>query len=305
MAESHLGEVLELIRASSSSDRQKILETLAADGDVGGSAAFRAADVVNRQIDIISADLGVTADEAALLLGRGNYSAGVDWAGLTERVAAFIDTNWPQLEPNLERLSLLVGRQGERLLKQAEKLANQARRQRGAVALQLVWELTDRVRSEMIAEAAKETTPNLDYFNEGELLRRVKELAEPILEDYLGAIGKQRDEMVLGCLTGAELKVLNNCKRYVIKSGKRYDSGDDFREEVWRVYAFCKKRGYTCPTDRQRKIDERKRQTKLNTLSNAPQIKIDAAQAARAMHDYQMRVAVEKGLNPGSAHPAP
>ena len=113
-AEGQLGEILELIRASSPTEREQIFQALAKEGDIAGASAFRAADLVNRQIEVVSDMLGCSPDEAALLLGKGDYSSNVDWSALTERIANHIDTNWTVLEPNLEKLSLLVGRQGER-----------------------------------------------------------------------------------------------------------------------------------------------------------------------------------------------
>ena len=132
-AEGQLGEILELIPASSPTEHEQTFQALAKEGDVSGASAFRAADLVNRQIEIVSDLLGITPDEAALMLGKGDYSANIDWKSLTERVADHIDTHWQTLEPNLEKLSLLVGRQGEKVLKKAERWQNRSWRSISAV----------------------------------------------------------------------------------------------------------------------------------------------------------------------------
>ena len=252
-AEGQLGEILELIRASSPTEREQIFQALAKEGDVAGASAFRAADLVNRQIEVVSDMLGCSPDESALLLGRGDYSANVDWGALTERIADHIDTHWQTLEPNLEKLSLLVGRQGEKVLKKAERLANQARRQRGSVALQIVWELTDSVRARMINEMRKDDD-GMAEFDEQAVIDEVRALAEPILEEYLGGLGKSRDEMILGCLTGRELKILSNCKKFVLKHDmhrQQIKDGDKFRQIVWQYYSYCKRHNFIAPEDRQ------------------------------------------------------
>ena len=306
--EGQLGEILELIGASSPDEREQIFAALAKEGDVAGASAFRAADLVNRQIEIVSDLLGITPDESALMLGRGDYSANVDWSALTERIADHIDTNWQALEPNLEKLSLLVGRQGEKVLKKAERLANQARRQRGSVALQIVWELTDSVRAKMINEVRK-NGEGIAEFDEQVVIDEVRALAEPILEDYLGGLGKSRDDMILGCLTGRELKILSNCKKYVMNyetQRRSIKDGDQFRQVVWQYYSYCKKHAFLSPLDRQLRIEQNKTKKKLDTLSNIPKVAVDLAKALQSVNAWHGAEADRKGLDGDSrAYPIP
>ena len=173
---------------------------------------------------------------------------------------------------------------------------------------QIVWELSDSVRAKMINNLKKDGE-GIAEFDEQAVIDEVRALAEPILEDYLGGLGKSKDDMILGCLTGRELKILSNCKKYVMQyeaQRRSIKDGDQFRQVVWQYYSYCKKHGFLSPLDRQMRIEQNKNKKKLDTLSNIPKVAVDLAKALQSVNSWHVAEADRKGLTGDSrAWPIP
>jgi hypothetical protein len=299
--EGNLAALLAAARAATAAERRQILEALLADGDAAGEGlnSWRAAGLVNARIDQLCSLLGLQSDEAALLLPNTPPTAPADLAGLTTKIARHLDASWETVAPALAQVDALVGRVGRGVLRKAEKQVNAARRQRGAHAVALVLGLEEQARLELAKEAIATGTGDSNPVTDEAVLTRVIELAEAIATEHTNLLGKDPKRVITGYLTGAELYLLSRCKSWVRSHATPalMTDRDRWAAEVWRVYAYCKRRGHADPATARAALDQKVAGIRhsINTL-NSPAPITDLMSGMEALSAHLSAAAAAKGI---------
>lgn len=296
---SSLAEILAAFRAATPAERQEIATALAAE-DPASRDAWQAATVVNHQIDSLANLLALDPDEASLLLAPSWVASTVNMEGLVMKIATHIDRNWADLAPNLSRLNALVGGEGRRVVRSAVDLVNRARRKRGEQTISVVLQALDAARQEIAAEAMPPGSHA--EIPEQRVVDRVLQLANEMIEEHAGLMGRDPRSLVVGFLTGSELRLLSDCKAFVLQKFGRNTSPDAFRSEVWRVYRACKRSNYSSPQTADAERSARKRSLETLDLNLPPAV--DLASAMQNLQAHLRAEARARGFGDGDISPA-